>query len=258
MPTTIEIFDPSQILQPAQFPQDERTGALKMGANLTITKGQALAVKTSDQLGYALSPGTSTTDGTQLFVAFAKYSAVTDANSKVYFVTSPQTATPNVRMGPYDTLPTCEAGVFDPLDLTTVASPVAGVVTITPTGTITTGDVHTVSVIFGDLTVQTVTFTVGATTTATAVCNGLRTAWNANGDCVALATASGTSTFILTSASGAAINVTAAAAFSIINVVTGTGTTTNTATTAQTGHSISDILAGRPGAQVLANGFWRV
>ena len=258
MPTTIEIFDPSQILQPVQFPQDERTGALKLAPSITVLKGQALAIKTADTLGYPLSPGTSTTDGTQNFVGFAKYSCVTDANSKVYFVTSPLTATPNVRMGPYDTVPICEEGVFDPLDLSTVATPTAGVTTLASTGTVTAADVFTVTAIMGDLTTRTVSYTAVTSDTATIVFTALRAAWNANPDLVRLGTVSGTSTFIVTSASGAAINVTAAAAFSIIGTVAGTDTVSNTATTAQTGHNIADIQAGRPGAHILSNGFWRI
>ena len=256
MPTLIETFDPSQILQPVQYPQDERTNALKIAPNLTIARGQALSIKTIDSLGYPLVPGAA--DGTQLFVGFAKMACTTDVNSNVYFVTSPLTAAPNARLGPNSTLPVSESGTFDPLDLQTIATPIAAVVTITPTGVVTLGDVHTITVTFADLTTQTFTFTVGATATVAAVANGLRAAWNANADMVRIGLASGGATALVLTGNGQGLNVTPGLSFSIVDVVAGTGTVTNVATTAATGRNIADIIPGAPGARVLSNGFWRI
>lgn len=256
MPTVIETFDPGQILMPVQDPQDERTDAVKCGANLTIPRGCAMGLKTADQLAYPMVAGAG--DGTQLFIGFAKYAAVTDANSKLYLITAPDTATPNVRQGPWDTLPLMVNGIVDPQEVQTAAVPAGAIITLTPTGTVTLNDLWTIKVTFNDLTQQSVTFTVGATATAAAVVAGLIAAWNANPDMKALATVSGAGTMIFTAANlGSAINVTNNAPLSIFTTVAGTGTLTQTITTAATGRVFTDILPGRPGAFIQGNGFWK-
>jgi hypothetical protein len=55
MPVLVETIlnDP---LLPAAYPQDAREDAVKLGASLTLAKGQLLAKKTSDGLFYAYTP----------------------------------------------------------------------------------------------------------------------------------------------------------------------------------------------------------
>lgn len=113
-----------------------------------------------------------------------------------------------------------------------IAPLIAQVATITPAGTITTGDVNTLTVTDElGATIATISFTVGGTTTAAAIVTGLTAAWNANPITVALATPSGTGTFILTA-------VSAGVPFYVASAVTGVGTLTTVATTANSGPSV--------------------
>ena len=253
MLTTIETFDMSQILQPAQRPEDARQDACLMAASQTVVKGTAIGIKTSDQKGYIMVPGAS--DGTQNFVGFSMYSFVTDANGLAYLGGA---AGPNVRLGPWTTMPIWVAGIFNPQEVQTKGTPAGAIITLTPTGTVTTGDVWTTVITYNDLSTETLTFTVGATATATAVCNGIRALWTSN-KATSLATVGGTSTVTFTAVNlGNAINVTSGAALSINTTVTGTGTRTQSVTTAASGRAIADILVARPGACVLQNGFWKI
>lgn len=350
MAIQIEVFDLTQILSPIQRPEDARMDAVVWGANLTITKGQAGGIKTSDQKMYPLN--VAATDGTQLFKGFAKMSFKTDANGMVFY--GPST-TPSFRTGPWSTSAIYKSGIFDPMDLQTAATgtpvaevdtftpatPTAGDVigvntpggigvqiivgtspsattittqlknawnsdasctnlatatgtatfiltavtagvplnlvptivgtgtftkvvttaavsaaqgevdTFTPTGSVTTGDVWTLTYTNGALQTFTITQTVGSTATATAISGLLIAAWNADPVLSTIATASGTSTVILTAAyPGQPLGVTAA--------VVGTGTVGSAVTKAAAGRSISDILPGAPGSRVLHNGFWEI
>lgn len=247
MITTIETWDLSNILQPVQSPEDARQDAVRWGPSLTVLKGMAVGKKTADGLCYPMVPGAS--DGTQNFVGFAMFSFVTDASSNVFQAVSIAAAA-SYRLSAFTTTPIYTIGIFDPQDLTTKATPTGEVDTFTP-ATVTTGDVNVVT--FSGLpgAPQTASFTVGATQTATAVVTGLTAAWNANPTLKALGTASGTTTFIVTSVNtGTPLNLTSA--------VTGTGTLTRVQTTAPTGRSIADIQVARPGAYVMHNGFWKI
>ena len=62
MPQLIETFDLTQICQPAQLPGDARQEAVRWGANLTITRGQAIGVKTADGLCYPFAAGSATNE----------------------------------------------------------------------------------------------------------------------------------------------------------------------------------------------------
>lgn len=98
----------------------------------------------------------------------------------------------------------------------------AEVTTLTPGGTITTGDVNTIT--FKDEagnTIATVSFTVAGTTTAAAVVTGLAAAIAANAYANATVSVSGTGTLILTAK-------TAGTAFYVTPSVTGVGTLTGT------------------------------
>lgn len=248
--TAIEQFDLSAILQPMQSPEEAEQDALVFAPSLTIVKGTSIGIKTADKLGYAMLPGAS--DGTQLFVGFSMFSFKTDAAGLVYPLSGTLVAVPSMRNTPWRTAAIWKKGIFNPQDVITRAAPAGEVDTFTPGGTITTGDVNTLTVTWPNNTTTTVTFTVGATTTATAVANGLRAAWNANPDLVGLATPSGTTTLILT-----AVNL--GNALSIASTVPGgVGTLTKATTTAASGRSLADILVGRPGAYQLHNGFWHV
>ncbi len=244
MPTTLETFA-LNMLQPAQRPEDARQDAMRMAASLTISKGQALSVTTATGLGGLLVPGGS--GGAQNFVAFSMYDALTDASGNVFFADS---STPSWRNTPRQVLPIWVAGIFDPSDLKTKATPVAEVDTFTPAN-VTTGDVDTLTYTAADGTVTTISVTIGATQTATAASTLLIAAWNANATTAAIATASGTATVVLT-------GVTAGTSFTVASSVVGTGTLTRAATTAASGRSLADVLVGCPGARLLHNGFWKI
>jgi hypothetical protein len=245
MPTTLETYA-LNMLQPMQRPEDARQDAMKFAASLTVSKGQAVSVTTATALGSPLVPGA--TDGTQNFVGFSMYDFMTDANGKVFFA---DTTTATWRNTPWTTAPIWVKGIFDPADLKTKATPVAEVDTFTPGGTITTGDVNKLTYTAPDGTVTIISFTVGGTTTAAAVSAGLIAAWNANATTAAIATATGTTTVVLT-------GVTAGTSFTVASSVTGVGTLTRAATTAASGRAIADVLVGCPGARVLHNGFWEI
>lgn len=109
------------------------------------------------------------------------------------------------------------------------ATAVPQVDTFTPGGTITTGDVNTLTVKDeNNTTLFTITFTTAGTTTAAAVSAGLIAAWNASTRAAAMAAATGTSTAILTAA-------TSGVPFYVTSSVTGVGTLTRAATTASAG-----------------------
>jgi hypothetical protein len=117
--TQIENFDLTQILEPVQQPQDARTDAVQWGPSLSITKGQTIAIKTSDNRAYAYA-GTAGTGGLGVFKGFAKYTLTTDTNGAVYLgsaVGSGTNATPSLRLGPTMSAPIYIAGIFAPADL---------------------------------------------------------------------------------------------------------------------------------------------
>ena len=189
------------------------------------------------------------TDGTGIFKGFCVYNIQTDANGKVYFVSS-GTAAVSYRTPPFSTAPIWINGVFDPQDLRTNTTPVAEVDTFTATNP-TTGDVYTITITNPDLTTYSISATVGATQTAAAIDALLIAAWNADPVASAYATASGTTTLIMTSVvPGNILNLSGS--------VVGTGTIAKVVTTAASGRNINDILAGCPGATVLANGNWNI
>lgn len=194
------------------------------------------------------TPG-GVTDGTGLFVGFSMHDLATDANGKVYFGSS-VTAAAGYRLAPWSTAPIWVKGIFDPQDLQTRTTPTQEVDTFTPANP-TTGDVYKLTITNPDASTYTVSATVGSTQTAAAISALLIAAWNADATAAAYATASGTSTVVLTSA----------VAGNIMNVagsVTGTGTISKVVTTAANGRAIADILPGCPGARVLHNGFWEL
>jgi hypothetical protein len=225
MVTLIETWDLNQELQPAQSPDLARTDAIRFAPNITIKKGTAVGVKTSNRLGYAMVPGAN--DGTQNFVGFAKYSFATDANSLVYLgfntTAAPFSAAANFRLSPQTTTPIWVTGIFDSQDVYTRGTSVAEVDTFTP-ATVTTGDVNTISYISPAGVATTVSFTIGGTQTAAAAVTGLAAAWNANATLTALGTTSGTGTLIITAAN-------AGVPLNLVSSVVGTGTLTKALTT---------------------------
>lgn len=250
MPVTlIESWDQLMILTPVQNPNDARQEAVIWGASLTITAGMAIGMKTADRKAYPFASGAS--DGTQIFAGFAMYTGRTDANGLFY--KGDTGSTPNYRVTPDRTSPIWQNGVFDPADVTTAATPTANIVTFTPGGTITAGDVNTITYTRPDKTTVVITFTT-VTTTATAVSNGLRAAWNANPELALLATASGTATFIVT-ANIAGNDISSNLASTVPG---GTGTLTKANSTAAAGRAIADIVTSRPDAITLPNGYWRL
>lgn len=133
-----------------------------------------------------------------------------------------------------------------------VAAQQVPVYTTTPTGSVTTGDVYTMTLTYPGGQTLAIPITVGATQTATGAVTLWKAAWNANVAAAAVATASGTATFILTGVvPGNSLNLSAS--------VVGTGTVSAVVvTTPALGRAIADILPGAPGARVLSSGFWDV
>lgn len=131
-----------------------------------------------------------------------------------------------------------------------VAASQAEVDTFTASGSITAGDVNTVTITYPNNITIPISFTVVAgSTTATNVADGLRAAWNANAQAAQYATASGTATFILTGQVGSGMSLAAS--------VVGSGTLTKVVTKPAYGQSLAVIqAAGRPGAYVGVNGYW--
>lgn len=251
MPTTLQTYA-LNMLQPMQRPEDARQDALRFAASLTITKGQAIGVKTSTGLAQQLVPGA--TDGTQNFVGFSMYDFLTDASQNVFYSDSTTAAWFNTGL---QVAPVWIAGIFDPADLKTKATPVAQVDTYTAAGTVTVGDIYTIQHTAPDGTITSVSYTALTSPTASTVAAGLIAAWNANATLAAVATASGTATTVLT-------GVTAGTPFVTVNPAgtastgAGVGTFTRVATTAASGRALADVLVGCPGARLLHNGFWKI
>lgn len=223
-------FDPSQILQPAFADAINRLSPAKFGPNLSITKGQAVAKKTSDNNMYPLN--VVATDGTQVFGGFNEQTLETDAAGLVYFTYgsgSSAAATAYTPASNYASIYT--SGVFVPEDLFTSATgtATAEVDTITPTSP-TTGDIYSVYNAAG----LGVEVTIGATQTAAATVTLLKNAWNADPALVAIATPSGSATFILTAvAAGEPLGLTAS--------TVGTGTAALVITTAAVSAQQSEV-----------------
>jgi hypothetical protein len=132
-----------------------------------------------------------------------------------------------------------------------VAASQSEVDTFTASGSITAGDVNTVTINYPNTTTVPISFTVvTGSTTATNVADGLRAAWNASPQAAQYGTASGTATFIVTGQVGSAMSLTP--------TVVGSGTLTKVVTTPAYGQNIANIQATRPGAYVMGNGWWVV
>jgi hypothetical protein len=189
-----------------------------------------------------------TTDGTQLAKGFNQYAIQTDASGNVYMMTN-GTAGPSYRQTPRGGAPIFVTGTFNPQDLITRGTTVAEVDTFTPTNP-TTGDVNTITITYPNLTTYSVSFTVGATQTATAWTTLAVAAWNADPIASLYAAATGTTTLVLTSVNPGNIMALSAA-------VVGTGTVAKVVTTGALGRNIADVISGIPGIRVLANGNWQ-
>lgn len=119
--TQIYNFDLTLQLVPAQYPEDARIDAVQWSANLTITKGDPIAIKDSDKKAYLYS-GTAGSGGLGVFKGFSKFTLTTDANGLVYLGSATgagTNATPSLLIGPNNTAPIYVAGTFDPSDYTT-------------------------------------------------------------------------------------------------------------------------------------------
>lgn len=124
--------------------------------------------------------------------------------------------------------------------------------TFTPGGSIATGDIYSATITYPGGQTKVVTFTVGATTTAAAVSAGLVAAWNADATAANYATASGSTTFILT-------NTVPGNTQNVAVTSSGAGTITKVVTKPAFGQNIADVQTGNPGAHVLQpTGFWEI
>lgn len=247
MPTLIEVFDPSTILQPIQRPEDARQEAVKWGPNLTVKFGQCAGRKNTDNLVYPLNPGAG--DGTDMFIGISMMSFKTDADSQVFYG---DVAAPSYRSGPFRTSAIWQSGIYNPRELITNQTPAQQVQTFTPAN-VEVGDVFTLTYVDNAMVSHSVSYTATAATAGN-VALGLIGAWNANPDTSYMATASGTVTVVLTT------NVPGNTIVVNSSTVDGGGANTQTlakaATTPATGQNIADIRSGCPGARILANGFW--
>lgn len=234
-----QYFNPGQILQPFQPSPLNRRNPAKFAASLNIAKGQAMGLQTSTDTVLPLNRAAS--DGTQTFYGFSEYSLGTDAAGLVYLTFGGSSAGPSyLAIGSgYSSLWT--GGIFDPKELLTAATtgtPVAEVDTFTP-ATPTAGDVIGVYNPNG-IGVQIV---VGTSPSATTITTQLKNAWNADATAVALATASGTATFILTAVSpGAPLNLTP--------TIVGTGTFTKVQTTAPVAAGQAEVDTFTPAGSI--------
>lgn len=116
----------------------------------------------------------------------------------------------------------------------------------------TTGDVYTLTITQGGGQTRAISATVGSTQTATAIDALLIAAWNADPVASNLATASGTTTLILTANSAGNI-------MNVAGTVVGTGTIAKVVTKPALGRTLADILPGCPGARILQPyGYWEL
>ena len=236
----------AQILVPALSPGKALLTPMAFGPSLTIPRGQAIGIKTSNKLAYAFNKDAS--DGTQNFAGFNQVSGATDSNGMFYPVFSGTPAGIDFYATGLGYSPVFTSGIFDPQLLLTspAGTPTAEVDTVTPTNP-TTGDVYTVTTPTG----LQATFTVGSTQTAAAVVTGLAASWNANPDLVAIATTSGTGTLILTGATkGVPLNLVAGVDAG------GTGTVALVITTAAVTGQSSGVITITPTGTVTTGDVW--
>lgn len=106
-------FDPSDILVPAQRPEDARQDAIQFGPNLTFVKGDMIAISTVDKKAYRYAVGGA--NGLAVAKAIAMYSFRTDTNGMVYFGTEAPGYHPQV--APSHTAPGWLTGIFAPGDI---------------------------------------------------------------------------------------------------------------------------------------------
>ena len=203
-------FDPSQILQPAQPSHLTRLDVMPLGPSLNITRGQAMARKTSNGKFYPMNRAAS--DGTQIFAMLAQYTLSSDPNGNVYMSSGTGSGAVNFWTPAFAYANGYTGGIFDPREITTSplgVSPVAEIDTATPTGTVTAGDTWGISNASG----VGVEVFANSTATVAAFITQMVSAWNDEADTAAIATASGTSTVLTLTAvkSGSPLNLTSTA-----------------------------------------------
>jgi hypothetical protein len=112
MPVTLDTYLPSK-LEPAEFPEDARIDAARLGASLTLAKGTLLGKRTSDNKHYAYDD--TKTDGTERAVGILVYDTITDASGNHYTGTSATASAINL---PHADCSVYVAGTFDTTELT--------------------------------------------------------------------------------------------------------------------------------------------
>lgn len=230
MATNTTRIDPgANILIPSDPNAKALMRAVGVGASLTVTRGQAMAIKTADGRAYPLNVIAS--DGTQLFAGFSAYSFSSDSTNLIYFQTS-GTPVPTPYTGFASTTPIYISGVFNANDLYTAptGAPVAEIDTATPAGTITAADDFIIDIPNSGAGPDTqVIFTaVSGSVTPTNIVTGLKAAWAANPIASALATPTGTATLILTAK-------TAGEPMNLVTYCEGVGTFVNVVTAGTAG-----------------------
>lgn len=238
-------FDPgANILVPALPGPNNLLAPVKFGANLTLPAGLSLGIVTATNLGAPFNKDAS--DGSQNWAGFNQQAGVTDNNGIFYNYTGSSGAAQYYSTG-IEAGTMYTSGVFDPFKVATAVagSVVAEVDTITPGGTITQGDINVITLPNG----TEIQFTTGSTTTATAVVTGLKAAWAANPEAVALATTSGTTTLILTA-------VTPGSALNLATSVIGVGTLVKVITTPAGYGAQGEVDTFTPGGTVTTGDVW--
>lgn len=228
----------------------------------TVTTGDVNRITYVNPTTGAVTSVTFTVGGTQTAAAVvtgltaawnadATLAALGTASGSTTFIVTAKTA--GVPLNLFSTVDSGGTGTLTRALTTSPGAPIGEIDAFTPAN-VTTGDVNTLTFAGGPGAPQVVTFTVGATQTATAAINGLLAAWNANATTSALGYAANnnnTSLSIVSKVPGVPLNLTS-------SVPGGTGTLTKATRVAASGRSIADIQVARPGAYVQHNGFWAI
>lgn len=176
----------ANILQPAMPSGFQRMDPFAFAASIQITRGQAVARKTSNGLAYPLNLNAS--DGTQTFAGFSAYSLATDASGNIYLVAAGSSAGSNYYVPLATSAPVWTGGIFDPNDLITgytSGTLTAEIDTVVIGGTVAANDVYEVNSILGGSAAS----YLSAGSSATTVATQLTSAWNADPALAAVATA---------------------------------------------------------------------
>lgn len=233
------VFAPNAMLKPLFESGYSRLVPVRLAAG-TYAQGVSLGRNLSTGL---FGPyGTGNTDGTGVWAGFNQIACSVDASGNHFLQTGTGAGAANYFSAPQQHVNMYEGGIFSPNDVLTSGTSAAEVDTFTPGGTITVGDVYTLTTV-NDGRAFSVSYTATAATVAN-VAAGLLAAWQASAAASNVATASGGTTNVVLT------NNTANAVLNVTSSVVGTGTLARAVTTARGGFALSDVQTGAPGAHL--------